>query len=326
MHMQRLIFPRPLFFSAFCLAAALASSAGAALADVPPAAKESLKRAHGTDDPFVMEATLEAALARYPDEAAALRAFAAGLEGPDTAAQAAGAPEPSAATGKTASVETPTSVGGFFTGWSGEAEAGATVTSGNTDRQNALARFALERDRARWRTKLNGKLIYAKEEGEQTEEEYTLGTRLDRKLDERRFYFGQLTATRDEFSGYDYRITEIVGYGQRFTPWSGSELELTGGIGGRHSRQSDGTENHEPVAKAGLDFEWKINGGLTFVQTGEATVGSELTVTETETALKTRLAENWQMKAGIETTYVTEVPPGDRNLDTRTAVTLLYGF
>ena len=103
-------------------------------------------------------------------------------------------------------------------------------------------------------------------------------------------------------------------------------MELTGGIGGRHSRQSDGTENHEPVAKAGLDFEWKINGGLTFVQTGEATVGSELTVTETETALKTRLAENWQMKAGIETTYVTEVPPGDRNLDTRTAVTLLYGF
>ncbi len=288
----------------------------------PLAARESLKRAFRTGDPFIIEATLQAALARHPEHKAEIKALAAELRGKPPAkepppAKKAEPPE------KEAPPEAPKL---FFVGWGGEVEAGATIRSGNTDRHNALGRFKMERDEANWRTKVTGKLIYANVDGKQTEEEYALSTRLDHKLDDERFYFGQLAVSRDEFSGYEYRITENVGYGHRFKPWPDSELELTGGIGGRHSRQTDGTSENEPVLTASLDFEWDINDGLTFVQTGETTVGPKLTTADTETALKTRLAENWQMKAGFETSYITDVPPRDRKLSTRTAVTLLYGF
>lgn len=322
-------------FSATSFSLLLALTLPAA-ADGLPALKDSLDRAHATGDPFIFEATLEAATARSPENAAALQAHAAALKGKTGPEQAAEAPAVAAAPPEPATESTPPqpqvaeaappeSVS-FFSGWTGEAELGGAMTSGNTNKKDAKGSFKLERDRPLWRTKTDARMLYARDGGRQTAERYALGTRLDRKLDERRFVFGELLAERDEFAGFDYRFTETVGYGQRFIPWTAATLELTGGVGGRQSRKVDGERESEMVVKGGLDFEWQINGGLAFSQTADVTTGNEFTVTETETALKTRLTENWQMKTAFETIYVTEVPPGDRNLDTRTSITLLYGF
>lgn len=318
----------------FIFAAALFLQPAAALAADLPALKDSLKRAHETGDSFIFDATLEAAAANNPGQADELRNYAASLKGSArgeetatpaaVAAEAPAAPETAEAAAEEETPEQPES--GIFAGWTGEAAAGLAVTSGNSNTRDVTGNLKLVQDLVMWRTNINSDVVYSKDNGEETDQKVTLGVRVDRKLDERRFVYGEIKGEHDKFSGYDYRVTETVGYGQRFTPWEEAMLELTAGPGFRQSRTTDGVEEFEVVAKAGLGFEWQINGGLSFIQTADVTAGQEYTVTATETALKTRLTDHWQMKTAFTTDYVSEVPPGDRKLDTRTSVTLLYGF
>jgi|GEM_PF-2145689 len=322
--MQRLT---PHFFAFAATLALAAAPAGAA--DLPEL-KETLKRAYETGDSFIFDATLEAAAANNPENADELRNYATSLKGDApvppaiVATDAPSEPEPEEAAAAQEEPELPES--GIFVGWTGEAAAGLAVTSGNSNTQDVTGNVKLVQDLAMWRTNINSDVVYSKDNGEETDQKVTLGVRVDRKLDERRFVYGEIKGEHDKFSGYDYRFTETVGYGQRFTPWEKAMLELTAGPGLRQSRTTNGVKESEVVAKAGLNFEWQINGGLSFLQTADVTTGQEYTVTATETALKTRLTEHWQMKTAFTTDYVSEVPPGDRKLDTRTSVTLLYGF
>ena len=68
----------------------------------------------------------------------------------------------------------------------------------------------------------------------------TLNGHSDYKLESPAFLFATISYEDDKFSGYDYRITESVGYGRRVIDESDLSLDLEIGPGVRQSKLNNG--------------------------------------------------------------------------------------
>lgn len=275
--------------------------------------KKALKQAYETKNEFVVQATLQAAQAQNPKLAEELNAYLAELKNPPVE--------------KPALVQTE-GWQAYTSGWKGSVAAGIKLQSGNTEEEDVSLSFKAVHDATKWRTKIAGEAEYGTSNGTRTDEAYTLNGRIDRKLDEKRFIFAEADAERDLFSGYDYRISENVGYGRTFAPWQNTKLDLLLGVGGRHSETTgtNPTTSHEAIIKPAAEFVWQVREGLEFSQTAESTIGQEFTATEAETALKTQLMKQWFLKTSFQVEHVSDVPAGSKNTDTTTSVNLVYDF
>ena len=289
------------------LAALMAASSLNAFAELPSSVQTSIEKAYATGDSFVINATLAAAKAQHANDIAAIDATLEALKNP---------PAP-------VIEEAPQN---WLTSWNGEIGAGFVFSNGNTHKREIDANLKLERDGEKWRNKIAIDADVTTENGLRTEEDYRFGTRLDRKLDETRFLFAEAEYVNDTFSGFNYRITEDVGYGQTFKLNNSVSLEATGGLGARHTETTAGVTKTEMIVKPAANFSWNIREGLDFGQSLSAIMGSERTVTNATTSLKSKLINNFFLKAAFDVEHVSDVPVGTKELDTKTSLNLVYDF
>ncbi|GAA3565605.1 MAG: DUF481 domain-containing protein [Pseudomonadales bacterium] len=218
--------------------------------------------------------------------------------------------------------------------WGGEAELGVLITSGNTEETNINTRVALVNDVPGWRNQLKLASLYSKADGETTSEEYRASAQTDYKFSERQFWFLRGSYEDDRFSGYDFESSLTSGYGHRL--WQQGErsfLELSAGGGYRFNRfdEPDDTgerEEKEAIARLSGRLDYSLSETALVRQTLSTEVGLDdgNTVSESETSLQAAINGSLSMKLAFRLKHLSE-PPGDsENVDTETAVSLLYGF
>lgn len=186
-------------------------------------------------------------------EIAVSRAMVAGIEmdGEPNATIPAPQPEPDAPE-PPAVPPPPTSL---LEGWKGTVEFGLNGSSGNTERVNLRAGMAANRKTDKIETSLNFTYVWAKDEGDNTENRARVDLRNDWLLGDdtpwRAFLKGSFEF--DEFQQWDTRVSVFAGLGYEFIDTS--ETFLLGRIGAGVTREFGSDDNDiMPEGLLGLDF------------------------------------------------------------------------
>lgn len=212
--------------------------------------------------------------------------------------------------------------------WKGNVELGYVKTGGNTDTESLNTKARAERDGETWRHKLNLEALKSSDDGTTTAERYIISGQSDYKLKgKKNFFFVYVSYEEDKFSGYDYQLTEAIGYGRRVIESNNMTLDLEIGPGARQSKVEDtGDTDKQTLVRGAARYLWKITDHSKFTEDLTADAGEDVTVTKSVTGLSAQINSSLASKLTYTIKNTSKVPPGVKKTDTELAVTLVYSF
>lgn len=210
--------------------------------------------------------------------------------------------------------------------WAGEGELGYVATTGNTETSNLKARLRLLNERDHWRHKALFEALNTSDRDVNTGERYSASWQSDYKFNEFDYMFGRLEYQTDKFSGYEYRVSEVIGYGRRVLNRDAMTLDLEAGPGARQSELETGGREDEMILRLAANYLWRITDRSRFTQDLSFDVGEDATITKSVTAVEATIIGDWSMKLSYTVESVSDVPAGVEKTDTETAAALVYSF
>lgn len=210
--------------------------------------------------------------------------------------------------------------------WSMEAELGAVLTTGNTDQQNLKFRLGgeMDGDVIKHSGQLDG--LRSSENSVVTAQKYYLFYQADYKLEGDHSLFGRASYEDDRFSGFDYQMDLTIGYSRLLMDRADMSLRGDIGLGSRRSELTTGVSQTEFITRLAAKYQWQISENSKFKQLVSAEIGSDATITRSETSLQSNIANQLAMKLALTVKHQSEVPIGRKKTDTETSVTLVYTF
>jgi putative salt-induced outer membrane protein len=299
-----------LVISAVALASAtavLGSATGAQAAPIPDAVAAMIDAAAGDADQLKVVADI--ARKTNPQSVAEIDAKLAGIE----KAQAAAREEKLASQG-------------FFEGWSGSGEAGGFVSSGNTDTQGIAIGVNVAKETRKWKHALRGFVDYQRQDDVTTRERYFAGYEGNYNITPNLYALATLSWERDPFSGFNRRFAQSLGLGYKIINNDSVKLSVEGGPALRQTRFTNGIDDNAFAARAAGNFEWQINEGLQFTQSGLLFYDSFNTSTQAISALTAKLSGALSARASFQFNSESNPPAGRENTDTVSRVTIVYSF
>ena len=223
--------------------------------------------------------------------------------------------------------------------WEASAEFGLLFTTGNTETESLKGKLNVSRDYKSWRHK--GVIDYytAEQEDQSTGEVFETANSLfvsaqsnykfnaDSKSS--LFVFGSYE--EDEYSGYEYQSTLAAGYGARYRYSEDVYADYEIGPGYARAKRIVNGEVQSSEGSAILrlagNAHWKISETSKFNALLSSEVGEDNTKSRAELSLSSNLNSSLAMKVSFSATHNSEVANETiENLDTETAVTLVYSF
>ncbi len=211
--------------------------------------------------------------------------------------------------------------------WKASAELGFVSTSGNTETETLNAKVEGTKENKQWRHELEATALKSSDEMGTTAQKYTATGQSNYKLKGgANFLFGNINYENDKFSGYDYRVTETIGYGRRVLDREDMKLDLEIGPGARQSKLDTGDTESEGIIRGAAKYKWQISKTSKFSEVLTVEAGEDATITKSVTSLTSQIEGNLSMKLTFTYKNTSEVPVGIDETDTETAVTLVYSF
>ncbi len=210
--------------------------------------------------------------------------------------------------------------------WSGKVALGYLATSGNTESSSLNSAFAVAYTSGKWTHAIDASAINTTEDEQTTAEAYSVGLKTEFNMTDRDFLFGRVDWRKDRFSGYDQQLSESIGYGRRLIDTGVHFLNAEIGAGARQSELSDGTTEDDFIVRGGLNYRWQFSEQAQFTQDFVTEAGSQNTYMESVTAVKARLIGALALVVSYTVKNNSEVPVGNEETDTFSALSLEYGF
>ena len=210
--------------------------------------------------------------------------------------------------------------------WSGSAELGASITTGNTDSSTLSGKLEVGYESDPWKHLLRLETLQASEDGEDTADRLLVEFESDYALTERSYLFGVLRGTRDEFSAYDYQASAAAGYGRKLWVSEKGYWDAEIGPGVRVSETDAGERETNLIARIASGLEYRLSDFARFSQDVTVLAGENNTEIESVTGLTSSLTDTLAMKLSYTVQHNTEVPAGTEKTDTYTSVNLVYNF
>lgn len=230
------------------------------------------------------------------------------------------------------SAQANTDVGKSQNSFSGDAELGATLTSGNTDTTSIKARLDMKHNLGNWENQYLLESLYKKDAGEVTSKRYLSLLQGNYQLSDISYTFVTTKREVDPFTGFKSTSTIAAGYGRKFINNDKTQLNIEVGPGYKFKRL-----DNESAAEAGYDtddtwvahgvmnFETKISGSSTFKQMFVAEYG-EVFEGRSETSITASIIGALAMKFSVIVRYNNKPLEDKERTDTETNMTLLYAF
>ena len=208
--------------------------------------------------------------------------------------------------------------------WNGNVEIGFVMTSGNTETETLNAKAKAETEREKWRHTINLEALNSSDQNVSTAERYMLSGQSNYKMGPKNFFYVLVSYEDDRFSGYDYRVSESVGYGRRVLGEPGLTLDLEVGPGARQSKLDSGKTEDEMLLRGAAKLMWKVSKTSKFTEDFSTEVGEDVTVTKSVTGLSAKVNSSLSTKLTYTIKNTSDVPPGIEKTDTEMAVTLVF--
>ncbi|AWL11121.1 hypothetical protein HMF8227_00625 [Saliniradius amylolyticus] len=229
-----------------------------------------------------------------------------------------------------------------------DGELGVLLTTGNTETTSVKGKLNASHELENWSNDYVFEALYKQDEVliEGTDDQYSSETSAQKiflsgqgnyKLENpnhRLFAFGSYED--DRFSGFEYQATIAAGWAQQLWKSETSSFNYSVGPGYSFADKVDtvdadgnvipGEDVSGMIVRGALDYKWKISDTATFRQKFSTEVGSDNTKSKSETSVSAQINGSLAMKVSLLLNHNSDVDPGIENLDTETAVTLVYTF
>jgi putative salt-induced outer membrane protein len=210
--------------------------------------------------------------------------------------------------------------------WKGGIEAGAKLTNGNSKTESIYAKANLEFKKDKWSDIAKARAENVKENKIRSKEQYYVNNQTRYNYTLKNYSFAELEFVSDRYSGYNYRISEIIGYGRNFI--TNNDITLSGRIGAglRQNKLINDKKENNFLARAGGDFEWRIKENINFNQLVNISTDKRATIIESDTSLKILITKTLYFKFSLLIERQSNPPAGVKNTDSTTMLTLGYQF
>lgn len=217
-----------------------------------------------------------------------------------------------------------------------DGEFGFIFTSGNTETTSLSGALTASQELENWSNDYVIKGLYRRETTENSEgieesntsaQKFFASAQGAYKLEnpDHRL-FGFASYEDDRFNSFEYQASIAIGWSQKLWETDTSNFEYSIGPGYTFQETEEGENQDSEIIRASMAYEWKISDTAKFVQTISTEVGSENTKSRAESGLSATISGGLSMKLSVKLDHNTQVEAGRENLDTETAVTLVYSF
>lgn len=228
----------------------------------------------------------------------------------------------------------------------GSAELGFLYKTGDTHTADIKTGIDIRFDKERWSNLLNIDLLIKKADiadkntdelhFKTTDQKWAIATQTNYSLDikEKNYMYGNVWYEKNEFSSFINQSSISTGWGRHW--YKTSNASLWGDIGPGFKRDKLKATNKESkdiitswiiqaqaiyIRKLGEHVELKQ-----FFSAKQAIKTGENSIYKAETSITTKLISTLQLKFTFTVNYNTNIENKKKNLDTQTAVTLVYSF
>ncbi len=215
---------------------------------------------------------------------------------------------------------------GWLDLWTGRAELGGFVTTGNSDTAGVTGILDLTREGLEWRHKVRGQADFQRSLGITTREHYLAAYEPNWKVDSRRYVYGALQYESDRFFGYSNRYSASAGGGYSAVQTSAMTLNLELGPAFRHTEFTDATVESSIAARGSVDLDWKLTTGLTLRQDASAYLQRYNSTVSSTTAMAAKLLGPLSAQVSYTVQYESMPPVGRVSTDTTSRASLVYTF
>lgn len=213
------------------------------------------------------------------------------------------------------------------TGWSGKSEAGAVITSGNSETQSGNGKFDAAYELERWKHSFGVAALVAKDDTGTNAERYEGRGQSDYKWSENTFFFAALRYEDDHYTGFDYQATLTAGVGRQFI--DNETTKFTGQLGAGYRRISvlpDLEESGQAIARGDLNFEHAFTENTRLLEKFLVEAGSDNTSLQNELSLQVNMSKTLALAVGYAVRHNTDPPLGQEKTDTVSTVNLVHAF
>ncbi|KQS05329.1 hypothetical protein ASG11_11260 [Sphingomonas sp. Leaf357] len=210
--------------------------------------------------------------------------------------------------------------------WTGNAEIGGYLTTGNTENIGVTGALNLTRESLDWRHKLRLAADYQESLGLVSRERYVAAYEPNYKFSDRGYVYGAAQYESDRFLGYDTRISASLGAGYSAIKAPGATLNLELGPAYRRTDFTDSSHESAFAARGSLDFGWKLSNAISLTQAASAYVQQYNSTVTGTTALNAKLIGPLAAKISYSVQYESMPPIGRVGTDTTSRASLVYSF
>ena len=215
---------------------------------------------------------------------------------------------------------------GFLNLWSGRAELGGFVTTGNSETAGGSAVLDANREGLQWRHKFHAQADYQESLGTTTREHYLVSYEPNYKFDERAYAYGQVQYEADRFLGYTDRFSASSGFGYSAIKNSAVQVDLEIGPGYRHTSFTDDTVQSSITGRGSVDLRWRLLPGLSVSQNAVAVAQRFNSTVSGTTAVTAKLLGPLSAQLSYYFQYESMPPVGRETTDTIGRASLVYSF
>ena len=281
-----------------------------ALAEPPPEPVVRLiTEAVATGNPAVLKDTVDIAKRTYPGSAAEIDVLVVRLQAEADAARLARLQQL-----------------GFFEGWSGEGEIGASQTTGTIRNTTIAAGVKLNKLGIDWQHHLIGLVDYQRSKGVTTADRELASYEADYSFTPVFFASGLVQWEQDRFAGFSHRFTEALGVGYWISNLQDFRWQVSAGPALRQASLINGTKQNDVSARGATQVLWTIMPGTVLSEDAGIYVGGKDNTYSSTTALTTQIFGSLSARVSFNINVESQPPPGIDNTSTISRFTLVYNF
>ena len=224
--------------------------------------------------------------------------------------------------------------------WTGKAELGVVLASGNTESKSANTKFDLKSESEKWINTFFVGALYGENGSFSTAERYETKYQADFKISDRMSWFGALRGEQDRFSGFAYQATASTGASYKFIDSPTTKLQASLGAGYRRLKNEvlvktdagevidrvEGEVESDPVATLSSDYEHSFTEFTKITNKLLVESGSDNTALQNDIALQVSMTETLALAVGLGIRYNTDPPALAESTDTLTTINLVYSI
>lgn len=222
--------------------------------------------------------------------------------------------------------------------WRGNASLSYIVQNGNSVSRAIYGKGEVAHDWRKWMVSLKGEggSTQTRDDTtrdlERTAEKYYGELREERKIDDRNYIYHLTTYLNDNFSGYQYQLTDSLGYGRTLFKTETQQLDFEAGPGYR-VRKLEHDDPVDPDAKEedailhlGAKYSWQITQSTKFTENLQDDIGKLNWTIRAETGLTTLLNSHLAFSVTHLVRRTSRVPDGTHKSDSQVTLSLVYTY